>query len=123
MRGITIYGDNVYVTTNEAHLMAFDARNGKVVWDTTIGDRSKSQHSTTSGPIAVKGKLIQGLGGCQQYGEEKCFISAYDAADRQRGLAFLHHCAGRRAGRRYLGRPPERVSCGRGKLDHRQLRS
>ncbi|MBZ5675156.1 MAG: PQQ-binding-like beta-propeller repeat protein [Acidobacteriia bacterium] len=79
MRGITIYGDNVYVTSSEAHLIAFDARNGKIVWDTTIGDRSKNQHSTTSGPIAVKGKLIQGLSGCQQYGGEKCFISAYDA--------------------------------------------
>src|SRR5689334_19208905 len=79
MRGITIYGDHVFVTSNEAHLIAFDARNGKVAWDTTIGDRSKNQHSTTSGPIAVKGKLIQGLSGCQQYGGEKCFISAYDA--------------------------------------------
>ncbi len=79
MRGITIYGDNVYVATNQAHLMAFNARNGKVVWDTTIGDRSKAQHSTSSGPLAVKGKLIQGLGGCQTFGAEKCFISAYDA--------------------------------------------
>jgi alcohol dehydrogenase (cytochrome c) len=79
MRGITIYGDNVYLATNQAHLMAFNARNGKVVWDTTIGDRSKGEHSTTSGPLAVKGKLIQGLGACATYREEKCFISAYDA--------------------------------------------
>ena len=79
MRGITIYGDNIYLATNEAHLMAFDARNGRVVWDTTIGDRSKGNHSSTSGPIAVKGKLIQGLGGCQTFGGEKCFVSAYDA--------------------------------------------
>ncbi len=79
MRGITIYGDHVFVTSSEAHLIAFDARNGKVVWDTTIGDRSKNQHSTTSGPLAVNGKLIQGLSGCQTYGGEKCFISAYDA--------------------------------------------
>ena len=79
MRGITIYGDNVYVTSAEAHLIAFDARTGKVVWDTTIGDRSKNQHNTTSGPLAANGKLIQGLSGCQQYGGEKCFISAYDA--------------------------------------------
>jgi alcohol dehydrogenase (cytochrome c) len=79
MRGITVYGDNVYVTSAEAHLIAFNARNGKIVWNTTIGDRSKNQHSTSSGPIAVKGKLIQGLSGCQTYGGEKCFISAYDA--------------------------------------------
>jgi alcohol dehydrogenase (cytochrome c) len=79
MRGITIYGENVYVTSSAAHLIAFDARTGKVVWDTTIGDRSKNQHSTTSGPLAVKGKLIQGLSGCQTFGGDKCFISAYDA--------------------------------------------
>ncbi len=79
MRGITIYGDNVYVASSDAHLIAFNARDGKVAWDTTIGDRSKNQHSTTSGPLAVNGKLIQGLSGCQTFGGEKCFISAYDA--------------------------------------------
>lgn len=79
MRGITIYDDKVFVATNDAHLMAFDARSGKVVWDTTIGDRSKGEYSTTSGPLAVKGKIIQGLGACATYREEKCFISAYDA--------------------------------------------
>jgi alcohol dehydrogenase (cytochrome c) len=79
MRGIAIYDDKIFVATNNAHLMAFDARNGKVVWDTTIGDRSKGEYQTTSGPIAVKGKLIQGLGACATYREEKCFISAYDA--------------------------------------------
>jgi alcohol dehydrogenase (cytochrome c) len=79
MRGITIYDDKVFLATNDAHLMAFDARNGKVVWDTTIGDRSKGDYSTTSGPLAVKGKLLQGLGACATYREEKCFISAYDA--------------------------------------------
>ncbi len=79
IRGITVYGDNVYVTSAAAHLMAFDARTGKVVWDTTIGNRSKNEHSTTSGPLAVNGKLIQGLSGCQTFGGEKCFISAYDA--------------------------------------------
>jgi alcohol dehydrogenase (cytochrome c) len=88
MRGITIYDDKVFVATNDAHLMAFDARNGKVVWDTTIGDRSKGEYSTTSGPIAVKGKLIQGLGACATYREEKCFISAYDAKTGKEAWRF-----------------------------------
>ena len=60
MRGIAIYDDKIFVNTGDAHLMAFDARNGKVVWDTTIGDRSKGEYANTSGPIAVKGKLITG---------------------------------------------------------------
>ena len=84
--------------------MAFDARNGKVVWDTTIGDRSKSQHSTTSGPLAVKGKLIQGLGGCRTYREEKCFISAYDAKTGKEVWRFNTIALDGRAGGRYLGR-------------------
>src|ERR1700733_7511074 len=80
-RGISIYDDKVYVTTGDAHIYALDARTGKNVWDTVIGDRTNGSYSTSSGPIAIKGKLVQGLGGslCDQYREEKCFISAYDA--------------------------------------------
>jgi alcohol dehydrogenase (cytochrome c) len=83
MRGISIYEDKILLATSDAHVMAFDARTGKTVWDTAIGDRSKGAYSTSSGPIAIKGKLVQGLmsgGGCSQYLEEKCFISAYDIA-------------------------------------------
>jgi alcohol dehydrogenase (cytochrome c) len=83
MRGISLYDDKILLATSDAHLMAFDARTGKAVWDTAIGDRTKGSYSTSSGPIAIKGKLVQGLmsgGGCSQYQEEKCFISAYDAA-------------------------------------------
>ena len=91
MRGIAIYDDKVFVTTSDAHLMAFDARTGKTVWDTTIGDRTKGNYSTSSGPLVAKGKVIQGLGGCQTYREEKCFISAYDAATGKAALAVQHH--------------------------------
>src|SRR5437868_1450810 len=79
MRGITIYDDKIILATSDAHLMAFDARTGKTVWDTTIGNRSKGNYGTSSGPMVANGKVIQGLGGCQTYREEKCFISAYDA--------------------------------------------
>jgi len=81
MRGISMYDDKVFVTTDEAHLLAFDARTGKQVWETTIGDRSKGEFGASSGSIVAKGKVIQGLNSCATYREdEKCFISAYDAA-------------------------------------------
>ncbi len=90
MRGIAIYDDKIFVATGEAHLMAFDARNGKVVWDTTMGDRSKGDYAASSGPIAVKGRLIQGLGrdSCAVYREEKCFIGAYDAKTGKEAWRF-----------------------------------
>ncbi|HSP66318.1 MAG TPA: PQQ-binding-like beta-propeller repeat protein [Bryobacteraceae bacterium] len=80
-RGLAIYDDKVYVTTGSAQIYALEARTGKNVWMTTIGDRTDGNYSTSSGPIIAKGKVIQGLGGglCDQYREEKCFISAYDA--------------------------------------------
>src|ERR1700722_5089660 len=77
-RGLAIYDDKVYVTTGDAHIYALDARTGKNIWDTVIGDRKQSNYSTSSGPIIIKGKVVQGLGGCAKYQEEKCFISAYD---------------------------------------------
>ena len=90
MRGIAIYDDKIFVATGDAHLMAFDARNGKLAWDTTIGDRSKGEYANTSGPIAVNGRLIQGLGrdSCATYREEKCFISAYDAKTGKEAWRF-----------------------------------
>ena len=78
-RGLALYEDKVIITTSDAHIYALDARTGKNVWDTVIGDRSKNNYSTSSGPIIIKGKVVQGLGGCAKYQDEKCFISAYDA--------------------------------------------
>ena len=61
-RGLAIYNDKMYVTTSDAHIYALDARTGKNVWDTVIGDRKQSNYSTSSGPIVIKGKVVQGLG-------------------------------------------------------------
>src|SRR5256885_3548799 len=80
MRGISIYEDKIILAASDAHLVAIDAQNGKKVWETVIGDRTKGNYGTSSGPIVAKGKVIQGLGNCSTYREEKCFISAYDAA-------------------------------------------
>jgi alcohol dehydrogenase (cytochrome c) len=87
-RGLAIYEDKVYVTTSDAHIYALDARTGKNVWDTVIGDRKQSNYSTSSGPIIIKGKVVQGLGGCAKYQEEKCFISAYDAETGKEAWRF-----------------------------------
>ena len=88
MRNLAIYQDKIYLATTDAHLVALDAKTGKKVWDTTIADNAKG-FSNTSGPIVVKGKVIQGLQGCDRYREERCFISAYDADSGK--LAWKFH--------------------------------
>ena len=79
MRGISIYQDRIILSTSDAHIRAFDARTGKDLWDTTIGDRSGGNYSTSSGPLSIgNNRVVQGLGGCQVHRDEKCFISAWD---------------------------------------------
>jgi alcohol dehydrogenase (cytochrome c) len=74
-RGMSLYGDKLYMALSNAHLVAIDAKTGKLAWDVLMPDGRGS----SSGPLLARGKVIQGMGGCQQYVEQKCFISAYDA--------------------------------------------
>src|SRR5207249_5003915 len=78
-RNLAIFGDKVFGTTSDAHIIALDARTGKRVWDTAVAD-PKLGYSYTSGPIVVRGKVIAGMTGCSRYKDDVCFISAHDAA-------------------------------------------
>lgn len=77
-RNVAIFGDKIFATTSDAHLIAVDARTGKLVWDTRVAD-SKLGYGYTSGPIVVRGKVIAGMAGCSRYKEDVCFISGHDA--------------------------------------------
>ena len=78
-RNIAIFGDKIFATTGDAHIIAVDARTGKLVWDTKVAN-SALGYGYTSGPIVVRGKVIAGMSGCTRYKEDVCFISAHDAA-------------------------------------------
>ncbi len=79
MRNMAIYQDKVFLATTDARLTALDARTGKLVWDTPIADRAKG-YANTAGPMVVKGVVVNGLVGCDRYGNDGCWISGYDAA-------------------------------------------
>ena len=106
-RGVAILGDSVYYGSIDAHLIALDARTGKVRWDVTMADY-KLGYSSTGAPLAVKDKIISGMAG-GEFGV-RGFIDAYDAQDRQARLALLHHSGQRaspatRPGKATAGRP------------------
>jgi len=75
LRSIAIASDKVLVATPNAHLVALDARTGKVVWDHTVADEALG-YRYTSGPIVVKATVIAGMTGCERYKDDVCFISA-----------------------------------------------
>jgi alcohol dehydrogenase (cytochrome c) len=77
-RSLAIYDDKIYVGTPDAHLVALNARTGAVVWDHTVADY-KIGYRYTSGPIALKGKIVAGMTGCERFKDGTCFISGHDA--------------------------------------------
>jgi alcohol dehydrogenase (cytochrome c) len=79
MRNMAIYQDKVFVATTDARLVALDARTGAKIWDTTIADRAKG-YANTAGPMVMKGVVVNGLVGCDRYGNDGCWISGYDAS-------------------------------------------
>ena len=77
MRNSAIFEDKFITATTDGRLVALDAKNGRKIWESPLGGPGAS-YSTTSGPIVAKGKVIQGLQGCDRYGPVRCYISAWD---------------------------------------------
>src|SRR5262249_17543975 len=77
-RGVALFGDRVYIATVDAHLVALDAKSGKVVWDTTVDDYKNGYYFTLA-PLVAKGKVMVGTSG----GELgiRGYIAAFDARD------------------------------------------
>ena len=61
-RNLAIYGDKLLVPTSDVHLAALDMKTGKVVWDHEVGDYKQGVR-ISGGPLAAKGKVMQGVSG------------------------------------------------------------
>ena len=84
-RGVAVLGDKVFMGTLDAHLIALDATNGKPLWITEVGDVDLA-YSITMAPLAVKDKVIVGVGG-GEYGI-RGYVAAYDADTGQEAWRF-----------------------------------
>jgi alcohol dehydrogenase (cytochrome c) len=81
-RGLVLYGHALIfqsaaawaLNKQDAYLVALDARTGEQMWKVRMPD----VYATNSGPLLANGLLIQGMGTCAIYEENKCFISAYE---------------------------------------------
>jgi alcohol dehydrogenase (cytochrome c) len=84
-RGFAVYGDRLFMTTLDAHLVALEAKTGKVVWDIEMVDY-KLGYAGTVTPLVVKDKLIVGIAG----GEfaNRGFLDAYDPTNGSRVWRF-----------------------------------
>src|SRR5262249_57075483 len=56
-RGVAVYKDTVFYTTPDAHLVALDAKDGKVKWNVVIAD-SKKGYWSTNAPLLIRDHLL-----------------------------------------------------------------
>jgi alcohol dehydrogenase (cytochrome c) len=75
-RGLAILGDALFMGTLDGALVALDTKSGRPLWKTQVAD-SKSGYSITVAPLAVKDRVIVGMGG-GEYGI-RGFIAAFNA--------------------------------------------
>ena len=75
-RGVALWGDKLFLATVDAHLIALDAKTGKEVWNTKVGDYQHGEYMTLE-PLVVHGKVMVGSSG-GEFGV-RAFIAAYDA--------------------------------------------
>ncbi len=61
-RGAAFYKDTVYLTTPDCHLIAFNAKDGKIKWDVIIADSAKGYWSTNA-PLVVGNHVMVGISG------------------------------------------------------------
>jgi alcohol dehydrogenase (cytochrome c) len=61
-RGVAVYKDSVYLTTPDTHLIALNAKDGKIRWDVMIADSNRGYWSTNA-PLVVGNHVIVGVSG------------------------------------------------------------
>ena len=74
-RGVALYADKVFFATNDAILVAIDARTGKEVWATKV-EENKNGYYMSLAPLVADGKVMVGASG----GELgiRGFVAAFD---------------------------------------------
>lgn len=76
-RGVGIWQNSVFIQTDDAHLLALDARSGGLLWDVQYADKKK-HYGSTGAPLVVKNEVIVGTSGGDS--GVRGFIEAFDAA-------------------------------------------
>ena len=74
-RGMSLYGERLYVPTSDAHIVALEARTGRVVWDTPVVEGDEG-YRMTGGTLVARGKVMVGTTGRAGGGN---YIVALDA--------------------------------------------
>ena len=84
-RGVAIHEDRLFMATIDGHLLAVDARSGKLLWDKAVV-RPESGYAFAAAPLVIKDKVIIGPAG-GEYGI-RGFLAAFDVATGKEAWRF-----------------------------------
>ena len=84
-RGLAILGNTLFFGSFDGYLVAINAQNGKVIWQTEVA-KSSDGYSITGAPLVVKDSVIVGVAG-GEFGI-RGMLAAFDAATGQRRWKF-----------------------------------
>ena len=86
-RGVAILGELLYMGTLDGHLVAIEARSGREAWKTRVAD-SKQGYSITVSPLALKDRVVIGVGAANT---ASAASSPHTTLRQARAVAVLHH--------------------------------
>ena len=75
-RGVAILGNTLFMATIDAHLIAVNAQDGKLLWDKEVA-KPEAGYAMTHAPLIIKDKVIVGVAG-GEYGI-RGFIAGFNA--------------------------------------------
>lgn len=86
-RGVAVLGDRVFISTDNAHLIALHRLTGQLLWDSKMPEGPQNNnYGTTSAPLVVKDMVVSGAAGGDQ--GIRGFLSAYKATTGERVWLF-----------------------------------
>ena len=86
-RGLAILGDTLFMGTLDAHLLALDAKTGKIVWNTKVAE-AKDRYAFTHAPADRQGQGDPRHRGWRDVALHRGFIAALDAKTGKESWRF-----------------------------------
>jgi alcohol dehydrogenase (cytochrome c) len=84
-RGLAVWGSTLFFSSLDGYLVALNANDGKVIWQTLVA-RPSDGYSITAAPLVVNGSVVVGITG-GEFGV-RGFLAAYDVSTGQQRWKF-----------------------------------
>ena len=104
-RSFSIYGSMLYVATPDRHVVALDAKTGKLVWDTEIIPPDMQQAGLSSGPYVAGNAIVQGTS-MGPFCRGGCYVVGLDPATGKKLWRFDDVARTGKDGETWNGLPP-----------------